>query len=559
MTEGRYAEAFTQAAWPGAREGTGNYRPVVLSSLALEWSVWRDAPFGYHAVNVLAHALVCLLLLSLLACLVDLRAALVGALFFAVHPVHTEAVANVMGRAELYAAIAYLGACLLYLKEVGPTSASRAMRLTGLIALYLLAVGSKEIAVTLPAMAIALEVFRRSAEPLGHRLRRESLTYVALFGTLACYVLVRWSAVGAVTGQGAAAGLFQLDTASRMMSALTVWPHYLRLFFFPLDLSADYSPAVLVTTSRVNGDVLLGLALLVGTMATAVLARTRAPVIALGCAWFIVAISPVSNLVVRSDVLLAERILYLPSIAAALVVAAVATEVLKLSPEKIRMAGAAAVLTGALLTARTVSRNPTWLDTFTVLSTLQREHPESWMSQRARAVGLERIGEVEEAASAWETALELAPEHYQVLVESAVFFDKNGEVPRSEALLMRAASLIPDRPEAYGRLAERRIRRGDGRGAHEAALRGVARSRADRELWALVSETYVMKADLAAAVRARRASIGVEPTSAGWTRLADLLDALDQTTDADAARVEAARIEERGAGRARSDAWREIG
>ena len=146
-----------------------------------------------------------------------------------------------------------------------------------------------------------------------------------------------------------------------------------------------------------------------------------------------------------------------------------------------------------------------------------------------------------------------------MLVESAVFFDKNGDVPRSEALLIRAASLIPDRPEAYGRLAERRIRRGDGRGAHEAALRGVARSRADRELWALVSETYVMKADLPAAVRARRASIGVEPTSAGWARLADLLDALDQTTDADAARVEAARLEGTGAGRARSDAWREIG
>lgn len=55
-------------------------------------------------MSVLSHALVALLVLALLTGFVSLPAALVGALFFAVHPVHSEAVANVMGRSELYAA-----------------------------------------------------------------------------------------------------------------------------------------------------------------------------------------------------------------------------------------------------------------------------------------------------------------------------------------------------------------------------------------------------------------------------------------------------------------------
>jgi hypothetical protein len=109
VTEARYSDAFTEPAWPGAREGTGNYRPVQLSSFALEWSLWGGSTVGFHVVSVAAHVGVSLLVLAVLSHFVALEAALVGALFFAVHPVHVEAVANVMGRSELYAALGYLG------------------------------------------------------------------------------------------------------------------------------------------------------------------------------------------------------------------------------------------------------------------------------------------------------------------------------------------------------------------------------------------------------------------------------------------------------------------
>lgn len=542
VTDARYDEAFTRSAWPGALEGTGNYRPVTLSSFATEWALWGPSPLGYHVVNVVVHALVCLLVLGLLGAFVRPVPALVGALFFAIHPVHVEAVANVMGRAELYAAAGYLGACLLYLRDTGAGASARGGRLVSLVVLFLLAAGSKEIAVTLPAMLMALEIYRPSSEPAGRRLAREAPTYVALFATLGCYVIARWNAVGAVGGHGVAAGLVTIDTPHRILTALTVWPQYVRLLFFPLDLSADYSAAVLLPATSVDLAVVLGFALLTGAVVGAVALRTRESALALGLAWFVIAISPISNLLLPVDVLLAERNLYLPSVGAAFAVSAVAAHVARAEPRAHRAASVAALLVGSLLLVRTVLRNPTWVDTFTVLRTLAADHPESWMSQRALAMGYERVGDDDAARRAYEAGIEIAPDNYQILVEAGTFYDRIGEPGRAEEVFRRAIAVRPLRPEAYARLSEGRIRRGDGRGGHAAALEGIRTARADRNLWALVSESYVMKADLEAAVRARRASIGVEETANGWNRLGELYDALGRPRDASAARARAAAI-----------------
>jgi protein O-mannosyl-transferase len=545
VTQGRYVEAFTRSAWPGALEGTGNYRPLVLSSFALEWSLGAGGPFGFHLVSVVAHALVSLLVFSLLALFTGPVAGAFGGILFAIHPVHTEAVANVMGRAELYSALGYLGACLVYLEWDARAGWERATRLLSIALLYLISVGSKEIGVTLPAMLIVLEVARGDAfaQPLRERLRREATTYVALFALLACYVVIRGSVLGSLTGESAAAGLISLDSTGRVLSALAVWPEYLRLLLFPVDLSADYAPAVIIPTSRVTVEVLLGAGILISSVVAVVRFRRTEPVLALGFAWFIVTISPVSNLVVRSDVLLAERTLYLPSVALSFVVSAIAARVLSEGGVPVRKVTlAVAVVISALLAARTVARNPTWKDTFTALQTLAREHPESWLSQRTIAINLQQVGDDEAAAEAFEVALALAPDHYQLLVDAAEFYERTGSASRSEELLERAIELLPAHPVAYRRLAEYRVRRGDGRGAHAAALRGVTAGPPDRGLWELLSESYVMKPDLEAAARARRAAIGVEATQTGWNRLGELLAALGRSEDARAARAEALRV-----------------
>ena len=132
VTEGRVVDALTSSYWPQAVGGAGLYRPVTLSSFALEWGLWNGHPAGFHLVNLAVHSAVSLLVFLLLLPVSATLPALVGGVLFAVHPVHSEAVANVVGRSELYSALFVLGACLLFLKGRGSDEYSYTNNVTSL-------------------------------------------------------------------------------------------------------------------------------------------------------------------------------------------------------------------------------------------------------------------------------------------------------------------------------------------------------------------------------------------------------------------------------------------
>src|SRR3989454_1855914 len=94
--------AFAAAYWPDAFGG-GLYRPLTIASYAVDWQLGAAAWF--HGVNLLWHAATSVAVTLLARRWSGDRAALVAGLIFAVHPVHVEAVANIVGRAELMAAL----------------------------------------------------------------------------------------------------------------------------------------------------------------------------------------------------------------------------------------------------------------------------------------------------------------------------------------------------------------------------------------------------------------------------------------------------------------------
>ena len=96
VTEGRVIDALSSSYWPVVVEGAGLYRPLTLSSFALEWGLWNGHPMGFHLVNVAVHAAVSLLVFLLILEVTATLPALVGGVLFAAHPVHSEAVANVV-------------------------------------------------------------------------------------------------------------------------------------------------------------------------------------------------------------------------------------------------------------------------------------------------------------------------------------------------------------------------------------------------------------------------------------------------------------------------------
>lgn len=98
----------------------GSYRPLCVASFKLNYLLDGFKPFGYHLVNVLLHSLATGLVVKLARHLLPAgrTGVAIAGLLFAAHPIHTEAVAGVVGRADLTGCIFYLLALLAYIRHV---------------------------------------------------------------------------------------------------------------------------------------------------------------------------------------------------------------------------------------------------------------------------------------------------------------------------------------------------------------------------------------------------------------------------------------------------------
>ncbi|MGH9868357.1 MAG: hypothetical protein ACREAA_09365, partial [Candidatus Polarisedimenticolia bacterium] len=152
---GDLARTFSTHYWHHVRDYGNLYRPLTILSYAANHAVSGLEPWSYHAVNLALHALASALVVVLAVALgLPVGAAAAAGLLFAAHPVHTEAVAGVVGRAELLAACAVLGAWCLHL---GGSGIRRAL---GVGLLFALGLFSKENAAVLPALLLAGDAWR---------------------------------------------------------------------------------------------------------------------------------------------------------------------------------------------------------------------------------------------------------------------------------------------------------------------------------------------------------------------------------------------------------------
>jgi len=367
--------------WP-ATFGGSMWRPAVLTSFALDYRV-SASPHWFHVENVL-WAAISAALLALLACeLAGPLTGLIAGLLFAVHPVHVEAVANVVGRAELMAAAGYAAALLCALR-----AEQRPIYLIGVALAAAFGMASKELVATLPAAIVLVYVARRID------WRKAWRPAVAAAVPIVGYYLVHGlvNAHAAFFAGGIAVGMEGLGVLQRTSAMLPISLEWWRLLLFPAHLSADYSPGELTVSTGLTAMHLV--AALVWAALGFVAWRTRRsiPGIAIGLAWFVVTVSPVANIVVPMELLIAERTLYLPSfgIAFALASAVVAAP---WTPRVRAGVVTAVVLLGA---ARSIARIPAWRDDEQHYQALKREAPRSY-----RTLWLE--GKDEFAAGRWGT------------------------------------------------------------------------------------------------------------------------------------------------------------
>jgi protein O-mannosyl-transferase len=376
---GRWREIIASPWWPD-----GLYRPLASLLNAVNWAAGRGDPYAFHLTNIFLHGLAAALVFQLAAELLGAAPAVVAGLLFAVHPVHVEAVANVVGRAEVLAAVFTVAAVLLYLWDGrlvarGETrSARRAAAASATLLAVLCALASKESAFAAPGLLLLVDwIDRQAGESFVVRWRRHLPLWVGAFAVAAGWLFLRWRILGDIAGDQPAPGLIGQGIAGRALVMLPVALQYARLLIFPAHLSADYSPDYLLVSDSITPMGVLAAWLLGVTAGTAWLARRKAPVVTFGLAWIAVALLVVSNVVVPSGILLAERVLYLPSVGIAILGAWLWRTATARAPVP---ASAALVLVLGAGAARTLTREPVWRSDETLFPALVRDAPGSFRS-----------------------------------------------------------------------------------------------------------------------------------------------------------------------------------
>ncbi|HVX88391.1 MAG TPA: hypothetical protein VG940_05645, partial [Gemmatimonadales bacterium] len=331
----------------------------------------------------------------------------VAAALFAVHPVHTEAVAIAVDQGELVVALCAALTVVVWLRwrrgalRDGPAYGA-------LLAAYLTALGFKENGLIIPALLVATELTLPGPATVEARRRWTALGALALVG--AAWWSVRAAVLGGVAGAAPAEGLRGVGAVGRGFTMLGVVPEWARLLVWPAHLQGDYSPWEVTPYAGWTAAQTLGLLIAAAFVVASVIAWRRHRGAAFALAWVALALAPVSNVVIPTGILLAERTLFLASAGVAIAVAALIPDRAWQGRWRPVVAGAVGLLLVAGA-ARSFTRMAIYRDLDSSVEALGRDAPRSWRTMMILGIRRMETGHREEgerllaaAHAAWPAA-----------------------------------------------------------------------------------------------------------------------------------------------------------
>ena len=288
--------------------GGNFYRPLQSLSYAVDYHFWGFRPFGYHLTNLLLHLANAIFIYSILMILTKQRV-LSGltALLFVIHPIQTEAVTYISGRADILAAFFMLTSLLLFLISI---RRRHEILLIASLLCFILALLTKEATVIFPLLVILCGLYlKKKAEVLKHySSRRDKYYYAILLFLGASYLLIRGLTAGPL-GETLSSNPYPFY--ERFLTSFKVIVLYLRTLLIPFPLHMER--VIPIERSFFSLPVLLSLLFLLALALITVRAYRRAPLFFLGSAWFFLALLPYLNWF-PLNAEMAEHWLYLPSI-----------------------------------------------------------------------------------------------------------------------------------------------------------------------------------------------------------------------------------------------------
>lgn len=423
----------------------GNYHPLTVASLALDYHFWRLNPKGYHITNVVLHVLNTLAAFGLIFLLTGSRdLSLITALFFGIHPLHVESVAWVSARKDVLYALFYLGACISYLLWLRKDR-RKAFYYAGALGLFLLSLLSKGMAVTLPLALILIDFYGGRRVALKRQLLEKAPFFILslVFGLLAVVAQKESAAIG---------NLASVPLYERALVACYGFLVYLFKALVPVKLSAFY-PYPDNVARGLPGSFWIA-PLLVAVIAVAVYrSRHYGRGVMFGALFYLVNVALVLQLIPVGRAITADRYTYVSYIGVGFVLA-LGYRYLMHGPlarrNGLKRAGTVVVSTfGAILMLAARARCEVWKDNVRLWTDVISKYPTAALAYKNRAITYRESGDYERAMADLEQALSLDPNDAGALCNRGNLFYSKGGYERALVDLGRAISLDPSMADAW--------------------------------------------------------------------------------------------------------------
>jgi protein O-mannosyl-transferase len=477
-------------------EKGATYQPIRVLSYAIDYHFWKLNPLGYHITNILFYILTCIMVyFTLLHLSIHLReraspdshgrVAIFGALLFAAHPVHVEAVAWLAARKEVLQGVFFFLALYFYLRGRDVGGRKKVLYLSLVIFSIFLATLSKPSAVVFPGVILVYEISKSGKKWISFVKTHWvffslSLIISVIFTFILLKVMLEAGGIKQYKGD---------SFASNLLVCVYVFLQNIKLLLFTVNYSAAYSFFVNMPVFCLTNVILL--LITIGLFAISVLSLQRTKIIFFSFFFFFIALLPYLNIIPIST-LKADRYVFIASFSYILVLG-VAFDYVYAFQHKRFSRGFFKLLSVTLFlflligySFMTIRQNTLWQNSYTLWTDAVEKHPESstanalvgvvymelamdqdaikhlekavrlvpydYQSRNNLAIVYGRSGEPEKALKEFSAAMHLSPDDDTIKINLSVFYQRHKEYKKAEELLRYLLSKSPQNPNLHFRL-----------------------------------------------------------------------------------------------------------
>jgi tetratricopeptide (TPR) repeat protein len=437
-----FPKYFTQNMIAGAGKTSNMYRPILLTSFAIDYAIWKNSPLGYHLTSIILHAVNAILIFIFINWLFKnkLLTALTSLLFI-IHPVQTEAIAYASGRTDPLYLFFGLSSLLLFI-SLFKKGRYFIPRYIFSILLFILSLLSKETAIIFPALFILIFFTQKEYKITFKKLLLLLLPFILL---IIIYVSLRLTILNFANTLNFYKGnnIYSQNLFVRMMTLCAAFFQYLSVLIFPYDLI--FARNVPIITSPLNFWVIAFIFATSLLLIFSLVFWKKNKIFLFSLLWFFITLLPVAGIIPINSIL-AEHYLYLPSVSFFLLTSALFVylwQKYQKNNNRLLLLFSASLICLSLF-IRTVIRNIDWHDPITFYTKSLAQTPGHIPMRHNLAMAYAEKGDITRAIMEYRQIIEIDDIYPNTHHNLANIYKALGEYKKAEAEYKKALEMDPN-------------------------------------------------------------------------------------------------------------------